>query len=84
MGKKPKPIGPLAVSRIEKRGLHFVGTVAGLALQVAKGGSRSWVLRATIAGKRRDVGLGGYPDEGTYSAGFWTEASLVHNALWPR
>ena len=55
-------MGPLTISRIETRGLHFVGTVAGLALQVAKGGSRSWVLRASVARKRRDIGLGSYPD----------------------
>ena len=33
----------------------------GLYLNIAKGGSRSWILRAVIEGKRRDIGLGGYP-----------------------
>ena len=33
----------------------------GLHLNVAKGGSRSWIQRITIDGKRRDIGLGGYP-----------------------
>jgi integrase len=28
---------------------------------IVKGGSRRWVLRTTIAGKRREFGLGGYP-----------------------
>lgn len=42
--------------------MHFVGGVAGLALQVLPSGGRSWVLRAMIGAKRRDMGLGGYPD----------------------
>ena len=33
----------------------------GLYLNIAKGGSKSWILRAVIDGKRRDFGLGGYP-----------------------
>ena len=33
----------------------------GLYLNIAKGGSKSWILRAVIDDKRRDLGLGGYP-----------------------
>lgn len=33
----------------------------GLYLRVALGGSKSWIQRVTIAGKRRDIGLGGFP-----------------------
>jgi len=42
--------------------MHAVGGVAGLYLQVLPSGGRSWVLRAMVGGKRRDMGLGGYPD----------------------
>jgi integrase len=62
MPKKAKELGPLAVSRLATPGLHFVGGVAGLALQVLPSGGRSWVLRARVGGKRRDMGLGGFPD----------------------
>ena len=62
MPKKAKELGPLAVSRLTDPGLHFVGGVAGLALQVLPSGGRTWVLRATMGGKRRDMGLGGFPD----------------------
>lgn len=62
MPKKAPELGPLAVSRLTKPGLHFVGGVAGLALQVTESGARSWVLRAKMGGKRRDKGLGGFPD----------------------
>ena len=37
------------------------GDGQGLYLNVAKGGSKNWVLRIVIENKRRDVGLGGYP-----------------------
>src|SRR5690606_30901176 len=40
----------------------FVGGVAGLAINVTKTGGRSWILRYQVDGKRRDMGLGGYPD----------------------
>ena len=33
----------------------------GLFLNIAKGGSKSWLQRITIDGKRREIGLGGYP-----------------------
>ena len=33
----------------------------GLYLNIAKGGTKSWVQRLTIDGTRRDMGLGGYP-----------------------
>ena len=32
-----------------------------LFLHVAPGGSKSWVQRLTVAGKARDIGLGGWP-----------------------
>ena len=32
-----------------------------LYLNVAPGGSKSWIQRITIHGKRRNIGLGGYP-----------------------
>jgi integrase len=33
----------------------------GLLLQVNKSGSKDWLVRVTIAGKRRDMGIGGWP-----------------------
>jgi integrase len=51
----------LSVSRLKEPGLHLVGGIPGLALQITQTGARSWILRVMIAGKRRDMGLGGYP-----------------------
>ena len=62
MPRKADELGALQVAQITEPGLHAVGGVAGLCLQVEATGGRSWVLRAMIAGKRREMGLGGFPD----------------------
>lgn len=62
MGRKSKQLSSIEVQRLTTPGLHFVGEVAGLALNVSGTGARSWILRCSIAGRRRDMGLGGYPD----------------------
>lgn len=61
MPKRVKALSAVEVGRLDRRGLHGVGGVTGLYLQVAKGGSKSWILRATVGAKRTDIGLGGYP-----------------------
>ncbi len=68
MPKKAKELSAIEVQRLTAPGLHAVGGVAGLMLQVTATGARSWVLRAMIAGKRRDMGLGGFPDVGLADA----------------
>jgi integrase len=62
MARKAKELSALEVNRLMTPGLHFVGSVAGLALQVTHTGARSWILRVMVGGKRREMGLGGYPD----------------------
>ena len=62
MGRKADELGALEVSRLKAQGLHAVGGVAGLHLQINQNGARSWILRITVGTKRRDMGLGGYPD----------------------
>lgn len=62
MARKAKELGPLAVQRLTTAGMHAVGGVSGLYLQVLPSGSRSWVLRVMVGGRRRDMGLGGFPD----------------------
>ncbi|MFZ1425339.1 MAG: integrase arm-type DNA-binding domain-containing protein [Geminicoccaceae bacterium] len=43
-------------------GRHGDGTVRGLHLLVQSGGARSWVLRYQLNDRRRDMGLGPYPE----------------------
>jgi integrase len=62
MPKKAVEQGSLWVKTRTKAGVHFVGGVAGLALQVLPTGGRTWVLRVMVGGRRREIGLGGYPD----------------------
>lgn len=62
MPKKAKELSALEVRNLSEPGTHFVGGVAGLALKIKDTGSKSWVLRAMVGAKRRDYGLGGFPD----------------------
>ena len=59
MPKIAKELSALAVSKLQE-GAHAVGGVPGLQLQVI-GASKVWVLRFTLHGKRRRMGLGSYP-----------------------
>lgn len=62
MPRQAPILGALAVKNLKTPGLHAVGEVPGLALQVLPTGARTWILRITIGGKRRDMGLGGFPE----------------------
>jgi integrase len=62
MPKKAKEMSALEVKRLTAQGMHPVGGVAGLYLLVAETGGRSWILRVKVGEKRREIGLGGYPD----------------------
>jgi len=62
MPREPrKELGAAQVAALWRRGSNHVGGVRGLVLNVTMYGSRSWVLRYQVAGKRRDFGLGSYP-----------------------
>lgn len=56
MARLINKLAPLAVSKATKPG--YYGDGEGLWLQVSPSGSKSWVFRFTLAGKRREMGLG--------------------------
>ena len=67
------------------------GGVAGLLLQLTPGGGRTWLLRALVGGKRREIGLGGYPDvtlaqarERAYRRGDMLQKRRAMAAAWGR
>lgn len=67
MPKKVKELSAAEIRRIvhpgKGRNVCFsVGGVDGLQLQVTPTGARSWLLRVIVKGKRRQLGLGAYPD----------------------
>ena len=54
----------MTLSATRVRALNAPGRYSdggGLHLYISKAGRKSWVLRITIDGRRRDIGLGGYP-----------------------
>jgi integrase len=61
MPKRATVLSAIEVKRLPV-GFNPVGGVAGLALVVRGETARSWVLRIKIGGRRRDIGLGAYPE----------------------
>ncbi|MBL8316095.1 MAG: tyrosine-type recombinase/integrase [Rubrivivax sp.] len=67
MPRHTKPLSAIEVQRLTKPGVHAVGTVRGLYIQVKTPEThdnrdcKTWLYRATIGVKRRWLGLGGYP-----------------------
>ena len=68
MPRKPNSLSALEVRRLTKPGMHTVGEVPGLYLNVSTTGAQSWILRIMIGKKRREIGLGGYPEVGLADA----------------
>jgi integrase len=62
MPKKVKEMSAIEVKRLTKPGRHAVGGIPGLLLVVKDSGATSWILRVTAGNRRRNIGLGGYPE----------------------
>lgn len=62
MAKLAAELTDIHVRNLKKPGLYAVGGVPGLYVQVLPSEAKTWVLRASIGGRRRDMGLGGYPE----------------------
>ena len=62
MPRVARELTPIEVRRLTKPGMHAVGGVIGLVLQISPNSqSRHWIYRTTIGGKRRHIGLGSFP-----------------------
>lgn len=73
------------IDALKDSGLHADGQVTGLYLSIAKTGSKSFIQRITVDGKRRDIGLGGYPSTSLATAREWAieNRSLVARGKEP-
>ena len=67
MPRIAKELSAVSLRRLSP-GVHAVGGVAGLLLQVRASGSRSWLLRASVGGRRAEMGLGAFPEVGLAEA----------------
>lgn len=67
MPKRAKELTAIELKRL-KEGVHAVGGVSGLYLQVGPNSARSWLLRVVVGIKRREIGLGSFPEVGLASA----------------
>ena len=63
---KHNALNAAKVKTLSKPGVYTDGN--GLTLRVSESGGKQWVQRATIGGKQRNVGLGGYPAVGLAAA----------------
>ena len=62
MPKTTPRVEAKTVEAMTTPGRHPVGGVRGLMLQISPSGTRAWVIRITVGAKRRDIGLGPYPE----------------------
>ncbi|MFV1604464.1 integrase arm-type DNA-binding domain-containing protein [Phaeobacter sp. JH20_36] len=67
MPRVAKELSALDVRRLQHPGTggnatFAVGGVSGLLMQITPNGGRTWLLRVTVGAKRREIGLGGFPD----------------------
>lgn len=73
MPKVAPELSSIEVKRLKHPGgtlnaMIAIGGVPGLYMQLLPSGGKTWVLRTTVGDKRRDIGLGGYPEVGLADA----------------
>lgn len=61
MPRQAEKMAPTQIATLPV-GFHSAGGATGLYLRVASSGARNWILRVTVGNRRRDMGLGGWPD----------------------
>jgi len=66
MARAIHKLQPITLSRKMAPGYH--SDSGGLYLQTTKPGSKSWVFRFALGGKRREMGLGPFPTIGLATA----------------
>ena len=88
MPKRATELKPIQLKRLVDKptiGKHAVGGVAGLYLQITSATASSWILRTKVGNKRKEFGLGGYPEIGLAAAkeGAKTIKALIKSGIDP-
>ena len=73
------PLSNAKVKALKDPGKHSDGL--GLVLNISKGGTKSWIQRITVKGKRKDIGLGGYPKVSLKQAREWRDSNRALVAI---
>lgn len=68
MPKQAREMSAAELRRLSKPGAHAVGGVPGLQVVVTPAGAKCWVLRTKVGERRREFGLGGFPEVGLAAA----------------
>lgn len=62
MPKKVREMSATELRRMAKPGMFAVGGVSGLHVVVTQAGAKCWILRTIVGERRREIGLGGFPE----------------------
>ncbi len=67
MPRTAKELSALEIKRLSHPGTgrnvtFAVGGVSGLLMQITPNNGKTWILRTKVGDKRREIGVGGYPD----------------------
>lgn len=76
--RRMSKLSPRLVKDIEQPGTYQDGR--GLFLKVTASGSKSWIFRYSIHGRRRDMGVGTYPDVALKDARLQADKALLELA----
>ena len=68
MPRLANELKPVHLRHLNEPGRYAVGGVPGLLFHVRPSGSKHWILRVSVGGRRRDIGLGGFPAVGLSEA----------------
>ncbi|MFV2037664.1 MAG: Arm DNA-binding domain-containing protein, partial [Hyphomicrobiales bacterium] len=69
MPKRARELSALDIKRLSHpsrdqslKATFAAGGVPGLQMQITPAGAKSWILRCVVGQKRREIGLGSYPE----------------------
>lgn len=88
MPKMAPELSAIEIKRLKHPGgklptMTAVGGVADLYMQLLPSGGKTWILRTQVGTRRRDIGLGGYPEIGLAAAREREAKDKIRNGIDP-